>query len=166
MLNYIYESLYGFRKVFSRHRSWLIFAMLVLGFMGVTEVTGVSSFCRFWFLNERGNYALLGFFRSNAWSLNQLIDHWSYFVLAQEESVFIQDRLVFLGDHTSVSKDGRRMPGVVSIHQDSETQSKPSYFRGQYWGGHWCLNRKHLLPILFTLDAKISSRVCSNRRGA
>ena len=140
--------------------------MLVLGFMGVTEVTGVSSFCRFWFLNERGYYALLGFFRSNAWSLNQLIDHWSYFVLAQEESVFIQDRLVFLGDHTSVSKDGRRMPGLVSIHQDSETQSKPSYFRGQYWGGHWCLNRKHLLPILFTLDAKISSRVCSNRRGA
>ena len=108
--------------------------MLVLGFMGVTEVTGVSSFCRFWFLNERGYYTLLGFFRSNAWSLNQLIDHWSYFVLAQEESVFIQDRLVFLGDHTRVSKDGRRMPGVVSIHQDSETQSKPSYFRGQYWG--------------------------------
>ena len=117
----------------------------------------VSFFCRFWVLNDRCYYALLGFFRSNAWSLNQLIDHWSSFVLAQDESVFIQDRLVFLGDHTRVSKDGRRMPGVVSIHQDSETQSKPSYFRGQYLGGHWCLNRKHLLPILFTLDAKNSA---------
>ena len=26
------------------------------------------------------------------------------------------------------------MPGVVSMHEHSETQSKPSYFRGQCWG--------------------------------
>jgi len=26
------------------------------------------------------------------------------------------------------------MPGVVTLHQNSETQSKPSYFRGQCWG--------------------------------
>jgi hypothetical protein len=33
-----------------------------------------------------------------------------------------------------VPKDGRRMPCVVTMHQHSETQSKPSYFRGHYWG--------------------------------
>ena len=32
------------------------------------------------------------------------------------------------------AKDGRRMPGVVTLHQDSETQSKPNYFRGHFWG--------------------------------
>ena len=26
------------------------------------------------------------------------------------------------------------MPGVVSLHETSETQRKPSYFRGQCWG--------------------------------
>ena len=26
------------------------------------------------------------------------------------------------------------MPGVVSMHESSETQSKPDYFRGQCWG--------------------------------
>ncbi len=26
------------------------------------------------------------------------------------------------------------MPGVVTLHQDSETQSKPTYYRGHYWG--------------------------------
>src|SRR6266446_2886214 len=31
-------------------------------------------------------------------------------------------------------KDARRMPGVVTLHQDSETQSKPTYFRGHHWG--------------------------------
>jgi hypothetical protein len=26
------------------------------------------------------------------------------------------------------------MPGVVTLYQDSETQSKPTYYRGHYWG--------------------------------
>lgn len=43
-------------------------------------------------------------------------------------------RLVLLGDHTHAVKDGGRMPGVVSLRETSETQSKPSYFRGQCWG--------------------------------
>ena len=30
MLTYLYDSLHGFRKVFSRHRTWLIFVMIVL----------------------------------------------------------------------------------------------------------------------------------------
>ena len=42
---------------------------------------------------------------------------------------------MLLGDHTHVVKDGGRMPGVVSMRELSETQTKPSYFRGQCWGG-------------------------------
>jgi hypothetical protein len=46
----------------------------------------------------------------------------------------VEGRTVLLGDHTYVVKDARRMPGVVTLHQDSETQSKPTYFRGHHWG--------------------------------
>lgn len=46
----------------------------------------------------------------------------------------VAGRLVLLGDHTHTVKDGGRMPGVVSLRETSETQSKPSYFRGQCWG--------------------------------
>ncbi|CAK8716626.1 hypothetical protein KKHLCK_05755 [Candidatus Electrothrix laxa] len=72
MLTYLYDSLYGFRKVFSRHRTWLIFVMIVLGFIGSSEMTGVSSFCRFWLIDNQGYHTLLRFFRSSAWEL--LID--------------------------------------------------------------------------------------------
>jgi hypothetical protein len=48
--------------------------------------------------------------------------------------VEVGGRLVLLGDHTHVVKDGGRMPGVLSLRETSETQSKPSYFRGQCWG--------------------------------
>ncbi len=52
----------------------------------------------------------------------------------QQVTVRVEGRAVLLGDHTYVVKDARRMPGVVTLHQDSETQSKPTYFRGHHWG--------------------------------
>ena len=63
-----------------------------------------------------------------------MLGAWQNFVVNQGKAVKVSERLVLLGDHTSVVKDGRKMPGVVSMHEDSETQSKPSYFRGQCWG--------------------------------
>ena len=100
MLGYIYEALEGFREVFSRDKTWLIFVMLVLGFIGSTEVIGVSSFCRFWLLDAYGYESLLRFFRSEAWSLDQLTNHWNRFVLAQDESIQFDGRAGILGDHT------------------------------------------------------------------
>ena len=74
------------------------------------------------------------FFRASAWSFDALIACWSAFVLSQKEAVQADGRFALIGDHTCVAKDGRRMPCVVSMHQHSETQSRPSYFRGHYWG--------------------------------
>ena len=108
---------------------------------------GVSSFCRFWLLEVTGYHSLLRFFRSDTWSLLGLQEQWSRWVLAQNETVMVGQRVVLSGDHTQVPKDGTRMPGVVTLHQDSETQSKPSYFRGQYWGAIGLLIGK--LNLLF-----------------
>lgn len=134
MLEYLYDSLGSFRKVFSRRRTWLLFVLVILGFIGSSEMHGVTSFCRFWLLESSGYHKLLGFFRSTAWSLPQLWEHWFAFVRSQNQTLSSQGRAVLIGDHTYVSKEGRRIPGVVTLHQESETQSKPSYFRGQCWG--------------------------------
>lgn len=32
------------------------------------------------------------------------------------------------------AQDGRRIPAVATLYQESETASKPSYFRGHHWG--------------------------------
>jgi hypothetical protein len=63
-----------------------------------------------------------------------LLGAWQRYVLSQESAVEVEGRCVLLGDHTHVVKDGRRMPGVVSLRESSKTQRKPSYFRGQCWG--------------------------------
>lgn len=74
------------------------------------------------------------FFRAQSYSTDRLCAAWQRFVLSQSLAFEGAGRLVLLGDHTSVVKDGGRMPGVVSLRETSETQSKPAYFRGQCWG--------------------------------
>jgi hypothetical protein len=62
MQTYIYHALNHFQTIFSRSSSWLLFCAVVLGFMGASEMIGVTSLCRFWLLNEAGYNRLLHFF--------------------------------------------------------------------------------------------------------
>jgi hypothetical protein len=155
MLAYIYHTLHTFRKVFTRHATWLTFCVVVLGFLGSTQIDGVSSLCRFWHLDTPGYLALLHFFRSSAWSLTGLLSCWWAFVWSQQQAVIVEERAVLIGDHTLVAKDGRRMPGVVTLHQDSETQSKPNYFRGHFWGAIGLLIGSVAEPFCLPLSLRI-----------
>lgn len=135
MRNYLYHALTHFQPAFSRKRPYILFCALILGFLGSTEINGVSSFCRYWLVGTSDYHSFLRFFRSSAYSLDQLLLFWSSFVLAEAPLPTAQNgRAIVFGDHTFTPKDGRRMPGVVSARQQSETQTKPSYFRGHCWG--------------------------------
>lgn len=133
-LHYTYDLLTTFRSLFTRHTPWVLFCVIILGFIGLPHIEGLSSWCRFWRMDGADYHRLLPFFHSSAWCLDGLITPWSHLVLHQQVAVTVQGRAVLLGDHTAVVQDARRMPGVVTRHQESETQSKPSYFRGHYWG--------------------------------
>ena len=134
MLGYVYHALESFGSVFSRQRSWLLFTAVILSFLAAPEMIGVTSMCRFWLGDERVYHRLLHFFRSKAYAYGELLNAWQRYVLSQELTVEIEGRCILLGDPTHVVKDGGRMPAVVSMRETSETQHKPSYFRGQCWG--------------------------------
>ena len=78
-------------------------------------------------------------------------------------------RAVLLGDHTCVAKDGRKMPCVVSMHQHSETQSKPSYFRGHFWGAigmliaRWSLHFVFRWTLGFIRDLSMSVKIAKRK---
>jgi len=133
-LTYLYQMLHTFRYLFARHLPWVTFCVVILGFIGSPHLDAITSLCRFWHMDEIGYHRLLHFFHSGAWCLDALVVHWSRLVLDQHVAVIVAGRAVLLGDHTYVVKDARRMPGVVTLHQESETQSKPTYFRGHHWG--------------------------------
>ena len=55
--------------------------------------------------------------------------------LAEHEVAYrVNGRMVLVGYHTKAPKDGRKMPAVTTLHQNSETASKPTFFRGHHWG--------------------------------
>ena len=62
MLDYTYNALSSFRVTFPRFAPWVVFCMVILGFMGASEMIGVSSFCRFWGVGENIYYVFLHFF--------------------------------------------------------------------------------------------------------
>jgi hypothetical protein len=62
MIAYIYEALGFFRSVFSRNTPWLVFCMVVLGFIGAREMIGVFSFWRFWGVGKGVYHVLSPFF--------------------------------------------------------------------------------------------------------
>lgn len=155
MLQYIYQTLMFFRKAFSRNIPWLMFCMVLLGFIGSHEMRGVTSFCQFWGLDTNGYKALIHFFRLSVWSLDKVVELWWEFVLSENKTVMSHGRAILLGDHTCVPKDGRQMPCVVTMHQHSETQSKPSYFRGHYWGAVGMLIGSMASPFCIPLSLGI-----------
>ena len=134
MLAFVYHALVCFRSAFTRRRSWLLFCAVVVSFLAAPEMIGVTSMCRFWQGNEAIYHRFLHFFRSKAYPFEALLAAWQNYGWRQAVAVQVAGRAVLLGDHTLAVKDGGRMPGVVSLHDHSETQHKPAYFRGQCWG--------------------------------
>jgi hypothetical protein len=45
----------------------------------------------------------------------------------------IKGQRVYVGDGIKVAKEGRKMPGVKGLHQESEDVSKPKWIRGHYF---------------------------------
>lgn len=152
MLEFVYSSLHSFRPIFPRDKPWLVFCAIVLGFLGGAEMVGITSFCRFWGFGESAYKAFEHFLRSSNWQVGVLISQWAAFVLSQNVAVKMNGRILILGDHTHVTKDGRQIPGVVTLHQHSETQSKPSYFRGHCWGAICMIGGSLSKPFGIPLD--------------
>jgi len=124
------EALWSLRGAFRRQATFYWFVIVATGLLLRTDAYGVSSVVRALALCPATYPLLLHFFHSEAWSAAGLMEKWLAFLLRQPHVVRVNDRLVLLGDDTKTPKDGRRMPGVRTLHQTSETSSKPSYFRG------------------------------------
>lgn len=134
MMGYLEGLFRALRPAFSREAT---FAWFVVAFAGVVtrqDVYGVSSIVRALSLAPVYYPALLHFFHSTAWTAEGLYRQWEVWLIGQPAVEQVAGRVVLLGDHTKQPKDGRRMPGVTTLHQDSETSSKPSFFRGHHWG--------------------------------
>lgn len=134
MIDYLERMLKAMRPAFSRRATFTWFVVVFAGFATRADFYGVSSIVRALWLEPACYTRLLNFFHSSAWTARGLFERWWRFLAEEKAPYLIGDRMVLLGDHTNVVKDGRRMPAVSALHQNSETGAKPSFFRGHQWG--------------------------------
>jgi len=134
MLEELNRFLVFMRPAFSRRATYGWFVVVFVGFILRSDTYGVSSIIRAMALAPENYTCLLHFFHSTAWNVETLMPLWWQWLVEKKVAYRIGNRLVLMGDHTKTPKDGRKMPAVTTLHQDSETGSKPSYFRGHHWG--------------------------------
>jgi hypothetical protein len=134
MMSVLESLLRALRPAFTRQATFAWFGVAFAGVVTRNDVYGVSSIVRALSLAPVYYPALLHFFHSTAWTTKRLYRQWEGWLIRQPVVERVEGRIVILGDHTKQPKDGRRMPQVTTMHQDSETASKPSFFRGHHWG--------------------------------
>lgn len=136
LLSFFCTTIESFAPLFHRSASFWWFAIFMIGLIVRQDHLGVCSIVRWLDLTHSSYPALIHFFRSSAWKLTDIMHHWWTLLTTTfgHHAMLVNGRLILLGDHTKQAKDGRRMPGVRTLHQDSETSSKPSFFRGHNIG--------------------------------
>ena len=134
MYQLINSIIHEFRGCFKRIKTWQWFVVLIIGFMIRSDHRGVTSVVSSLKLKPKLYHTLLHFFRSTAYKVETLYDKWIRIAVKSCAVKTIAGRVVLLGDHSKVSKEGRRMPGIQAMHQESQNSGKPSFIEGHNFG--------------------------------
>ena len=156
MWEYLDTELMSFEKCFTRKATFYCFVVIMIGFMLRSDFAGITSIIRTLGLAPSGYEALLHFFSSNAWTLSGVRQHWIH-VVAKSDTLFKEnDMPILIGDGVKQSKEGKKMPGVKRLHQESEDSSKAEYIRGHMFGAIGALignpDKLFCLPLSVTLQ--------------
>lgn len=119
------------RPAFSRRSSFMWFATIVAGLMTRGDLLGVTSVVRALKLEPKRYKSLLNLCHSSSVNLSKLTVLWTKLVQKLMPSpVEVNGRAVLVGDGLKNPKRGKKMPGVKLLHQQSESNTKPTWIMG------------------------------------
>jgi hypothetical protein len=121
------------RPAFARERTFLWFALCLVGITVRPDLRGVTSLIRAVGLKEVFYDRLLDFFHSKAVAVDSLAALWCRLILTVLPAALvpkINGRPIFIGDGIKLPKTGRKMPAVKKLHQESSNNNKPEFIYG------------------------------------
>ena len=152
----VWEVLWELRPGFGRLRTFLWFSVAVMGFCVRKDLAGVSSFIRALGLQEDCYDRMLDFFHSSSIKLDTLTILWTRFVMRVLPVLKVNGCIVLVADGIKIPKEGKKMPAVKSLHQESQSNTKPEYIMG-----HSCQVVAALVGNLrYTIAVPLISRIC------
>ena len=108
---------------------WMIFSLIGMC-ARTTDQAGVTSYMRVLGFYGKAYNRLLGLFHSSALDLDRITALWLKLCLQLFGPVTVGPRLVCLADGLKAPKEGRKMPGVKRLHQESGNNTKPEFIMG------------------------------------
>jgi hypothetical protein len=125
-----------------------------------SEHLGVTSIARELNLVANAYPAMLHFFRSKGWYIDHIKKIW--IKILKNSNVLIKelDRYVLIGDGVKETKEGKKIPGVMKLHQESDNSAKGEYIHGHLFGGLGILagNTSKLYSILISARLLLTYR--------
>ena len=125
-----FDALRQLRPAARRFHTFLWMILVLAGLCCRPERAGVSSLVRLFGFGNKGYRRFLHLFHSRALELDALTACWARLCLRLFQPVAVGERLVCLADGIKAPKEGRKMPAVKLLHQQSASNSKPEYIMG------------------------------------
>jgi hypothetical protein len=153
------------RSACARKRTFLWMCVVLIGFSVRQDLWGVTSMVRALGLTAPCYDRMLDFFHSSALDVKMLAHLWAVRILAHHPHlVRFQGKPVLVGDGIKVGKAGKKMPGVKRLHQQSESNTKPTYILGHSCQAAGILARGMNSVVCIPLIARIHEGVVFSNR--
>jgi len=125
-----FDCVRALRNACGRTRTFLWMTLALVGFSIRGDLLGVTSFVRACFLEDTKYRRLLHFFHSPALHLEKLTALWVQFAFRGFSPVTFGGYALLIADGLKVPKEGKKMPAVKSLHQESDNNSKAAFIMG------------------------------------
>jgi hypothetical protein len=125
-----YQAVRSLRPACRRTRTFLWMLLVLMGLCCRTDLAGVTSYVRVLDFQGKAYHRFLHLFHSKGLDLDGLTACWVRVCLTLFRPFEVGPRLVCLADGIKAPKEGRKMPAVKLLHQQSASNSKPEYIMG------------------------------------
>lgn len=128
----LYHNILELKPACSRNKTFLWMCIILMSMMmRYGDHDGVTSIIRMFGLAPICYDRILDFLHSPALDLDILLKLWVSLVLKIfPNPILINNRFVLIGDGIKIAKEGKKMPGVKCLHQESDSNSKAEYIMG------------------------------------
>jgi hypothetical protein len=126
------QTVAALRPACARTRTFLWLVVVLAAMTVRSDLAGVTSLVRSHWLRSHCYPRLRYFFHSPALDLPKLIRTWTALVARRfaRRLVRVGNRVVLWADGLKAPKEGKKMPAVKSLHQESAGNTKPALIRG------------------------------------
>ncbi len=128
--NHWLQAVLALRPSCTRTRTFLWMLLALAGLCCRSDNAGVTSFVRALSFSGKAYHRFLHLFHSDGLNLDALTGCWLRLCLTLFRPFEVGQRLVFLADGIKAPKEGRKMPGVKLLHQQSAGNTKPEFIMG------------------------------------